>query len=220
MSAFVQQSSDLNQEMTIAGLIMGEQMLPSWDQTPKKVDFFDLKGHLEALFELSACSESFKFVSESHAALHPGQSARLYRDDQAVGWVGLIHPKVAKQLNLDHTMYLFELKADSLQKGRLPEFEAVSKFPAIRRDISIVVDQAVTADNVRETIKKAAPGTLKKIELFDMYMGEGIDSGRKSLSLGLILQDISRTLTDSEIEQVMQRVIEQVRGDLGATLRQ
>jgi len=217
---FVQQGSDLNQEMTLAGLLSGERMLPSWDQVSVAVDYYDLKGHLESLFELSACSTSFKFVPDAHPALHPGQSARIYRDNQAIGWAGLIHPKVAKQLDLDHTMYLFELKADSLQKGRLPEFEAVSKFPMIRRDISIVVDQAVTADNVRETINKAAPETLKKIELFDMYMGEGIDSGRKSLSLGLILQDISRTLTDSEIEQVMQRVIEQLRGDLGATLRQ
>jgi phenylalanyl-tRNA synthetase beta chain len=117
-------------------------------------------------------------------------------------------------------MYLFELKADSLLKGSLPKYEVVSKFPAIRRDLSIVVDQAVTADNVRETIEKAAPETLKKIELFDMYMGEGIDSGRKSLSMGLTLQDLSRTLTDNEVEQVMQRVIDQLRGDLGATLRQ
>ena len=195
-------------------------MLPTWDAKSSQVDFFDAKGHLDALFELSGCSESYKYVSEAHPALHPGQSARIYRNGDPIGWLGLLHPKVAKLLDLDHTMYLFELKADSLLKGHLPSYEAVSKFPAIRRDLSIVVDQAVTADNVRETIKKAAPETLKKIELFDMYVGEGIDSGRKSLSMGLTLQDLSRTLIDSEVEQVMQRVIDQLRGDLGATLRQ
>ncbi len=216
---FTQQSTDLNQEMVVAGLVSGERMLPTWDAKSENVDFFDAKGHLAALFELTGCFESFKYVSESHPALHPGQSARIYRDGDPIGWLGLLHPKVAKLLDLDHTMYLFELKADSLLKGSLPSYEAVSKFPAIRRDLSIVVDQAVTADNVRETIAKAAPETLRKIELFDMYVGEGIDSGRKSLSMGLTLQDLSRTLIDSEIEEVMQRVIDQLHKDLGATLR-
>ena len=216
---FTQQGTDLNQEMVVAGLVSGERMLPTWDAKSENVDFFDAKGHLASLFELTGCFESFKYTSESHPALHPGQSARIYRDGDPIGWLGLLHPKVAKLLDLDHTMYLFELKADSLLKGSLPSYEAVSKFPAIRRDLSIVVDQAITADNVRETIAKAAPETLRKIELFDMYVGEGIDSGRKSLSMGLTLQDLSRTLIDSEIEEVMQRVIDQLRGDLGATLR-
>jgi phenylalanyl-tRNA synthetase beta chain len=216
----VQQGTDLNQEMFVAGLLSGDRLLPTWDTKPAQIDFFDAKGHIESLFKLTACFESFKFVSEAHPALHPGQSARLYRDGDPIGWLGLLHPKVAKLLDLDQTMYLFEIKADSLLEGALPRFEAISKFPAIRRDLSIVVDQAVSADNVRETILKAAPGTLKEIELFDMYVGEGIDSGRKSLSLGLTLQDLSRTLIDSEIEEVMQRVIEQLRKDLGATLRQ
>ena len=95
----------------------------------------------------------------------------------------------------------------------------MSKYPAIRRDLSIVVDMAITAQKVRETVEKVAPQTLQKVELFDMYMGEGIDSGRKSLSLGLTLQDLSRTLTDSEVDEVMQRVIEQLHTDLGASLR-
>jgi phenylalanyl-tRNA synthetase beta chain len=217
---FVQQGTDLNQEMMIAGLLTGERLQATWDVKPEQIDFFDVKGHLESLFNLTACFKSFKFVSEAHPALHPGQSARLYRDGDPIGWAGLMHPKVAKLLDLDHTMYLFEIKADSLLKADLPKYEAVSKFPAIRRDVSIVVDQAISADKVRETIAKAAPGTLKKIELFDMYVGEGIDSGRKSLSLGLTLQDLSRTLIDEEIDEVMQRIIEQLRHDLGATPRQ
>ena len=158
-------------------------------------------------------------MSEAHPSLHPGQSARLYRDGEAIGWLGMLHPRLAKQLDIDHTMYLFEIKADSLRAGRLPKFEAVSKFPTIRRDLSVVVDLGTSAQEVRDCIMKAAPATLVKVELFDMYIGEGIDSGRKSLSLGLTLQDLSRTLTDNEVEQVQQRVIEQLQVDLGATLR-
>jgi len=151
--------------------------------------------------------------------LHPGQSARVYRGEQAVGWLGAMHPQLAKSLDIDQTMYLFELTTDSLQKGRLPVFDAVSKYPTIRRDLAIVVDLAVTAQKVQECVKKTASETLKKIELFDMYVGEGIDSGRKSLGLGLTFHDLSRTLTDDEVEQVTQRIIDRLLSDLGATLR-
>ena len=96
----------------------------------------------------------------------------------------------------------------------------VSKYPAIRRDLAIVVDQQVTAQNVQECIKNAAPGTLKKIELFDMYTGEGIDSGRKSLALDLTLQDLSRTLTDTEVDSAVQQILDNLRNDLGASPRQ
>ena len=216
---FIQQGTDLNQEMTVAGLAVGETVPKQWAQTSRTFDFFDVKGHVETLMQLTGCFDSFKFVSEAHPSLHPGQSARLYRDGEAIGWLGMLHPRLAKQLDIDHTMYLFEIKADSLRAGRLPKFEAVSKFPTIRRDLSVVVDLGTSAQEVRDCIMKAAPATLVKVELFDMYIGEGIDSGRKSLSLGLTLQDLSRTLTDNEVEQVQQRVIEQLQVDLGATLR-
>ena len=216
---FIQQGAEINQEMTLAGLITGARTPAQWATPTAKLDFYDIKGHLEAILSLTGCFESFIFEQASHPVLHPGQSACIKRDGDRIGWVGAVHPQVAKQLSLDHTMYLFEIKADSLQTGRLPGYQPVSKYPAIRRDLSIVVDLAITAQKVRETVEKVAPQTLKKVELFDMYMGEGIDSGRKSLSLGLTLQDLSRTLTDGEVEEVMQRVIEQLHTDLGASLR-
>jgi phenylalanyl-tRNA synthetase beta chain len=217
---FVQQDTVLNQELMLAGLITGSRDPEQWGMTTQKADFFDVKGHVEAILLLTGCFERFSFEATPHPVLHPGQSAAIKRDGGLVGWVGAIHPQVAKQLDLDHTMYLFEIKADSLQAGRVPKFQAVSRYPTIRRDLSIVVDLAITAQKVRETVQRVAPQTLQKVEMFDMYMGEGIDSGRKSLSLGLTLQDLSRTLTDSEVEEVMQRVITQLHNDLGATLRQ
>ena len=216
---FVQQGTDLNQEMMLAGLLVGRRVPEQWDSPKENLDFYDVKVHLESLIALTGCSERFKFEPLNDSVLHPGQSASILRDGQIVGRLGALHPGVAKRLNLDHTMYLFEIKADSLQVGRVPTFQAVSRYPAIRRDLSIVVDLPITAEKVRECIQKVAPETLTKVELFDMYMGEGIDSGRKSLSLGLTLQDLSRTLTDNDVEEVMQRVIEQLHTDLGASLR-
>jgi len=217
---FVRQGTVLNQEMVIAGLLSGDIHPEQWGVTRRAADFFDAKGHLESLFSLTSCLESFKFCPEHHPALHPGQSARIYRDEQAIGWLGALHPQVAKSLDLDHTMYLFEITTDSLQQGRLPVYEQVSKYPTIRRDLAIVVDQSVTAQNVQDCVKNVATTTLKKIELFDMYMGEGIDSGRKSLALGLTFHDLSRTLTDEEVEKVRQQIVEKLQSDLGATLRQ
>lgn len=217
---FVQQASDLQQKMMLAGLLTGSAFPEQWSASKRAVDFYDAKGHLEQVFAITGCFESFFFQAAEHPALHPGQSARIYRDSTPVGWLGAIHPRVAKVLNLDHTMYLFEIFTDSLQAGRLPHFEAVSKYPAIRRDLAIVVDMQVTARNVRDCIQKSAPQTLKKIELFDMYTGEGIDSGRKSLALGLTLQDLSRTLTDTEVDSAVQRIIENLRNELGANPRQ
>jgi phenylalanyl-tRNA synthetase beta chain len=217
---FVQYKTDLKQEMVVAGLLTGQAVPEQWGEPKRAVDFYDAKGALETLFELTGCFSSFSFVAGQHPALHPGQAAQILRDEKPVGWLGAMHPKVAKSMNIDQTMYLFELTTDSLQRGSLPAYEAVSKYPAIRRDLAIVVDQAVTAQNVQDCVRNAAPQTLQKVELFDMYTGEGIDSGRKSLALGLTLQDLSRTLTDSDVEAVQQRIIERLQADLGATLRQ
>lgn len=217
---FVQQASDLKQEMVLAGLLTGPVFPEQWAAPKRTVDYYDAKGHLEQVFSLTGCSESFSFQAAEHPALHPGQSACIYRDGDPVGWLGAVHPRVAKALNLGHTMYLFEITTDSLQTGVLPRYEAVSKYPAIRRDLAIVVDMQVTARNVQECIQKSAPLTLKKIELFDMYTGEGIDSGRKSLALGLTLQDLSRTLTDTEVDSVVQQIIDNLRSELGANPRQ
>jgi phenylalanyl-tRNA synthetase beta chain len=217
---FVQQPTDLKQEMVIAGLLTGNAAPEQWAEAKRPVDYYDAKGMLESLFELTACSASYNFVSGQHSALHPGQTAQILREGKHVGWLGAMHPQVAKSLDIDQTMYLFELTTDSLQRGSLPSYQAVSKFPAIRRDLAIVVERSVTAQNVQDCVRKAAPQTLVKVELFDMYTGEGIDSGRKSLALGLTLQDLSRTLTDSDVEAVRQKIIEQLNADLGATLRQ
>ena len=155
-----------------------------------------------------------------HAAgLHPGQTATVSRDGDVIGTLGALHPAIAREHKLTTTLYLFELSLDALERGEVPRFGSLSRFPAVRRDISIIVDDAVTAQAVRKSVGQSSTDVLKNLELFDVYRGEGIDSGRKSLSLGLTFQADSRTLLDDEIDAAVEAIVSALTGDIGATLR-
>ena len=134
--------------------------------------------------------------------------------------MGALHPSVEQALGLSLRAYVFEIEVQALAEGRVPAFTPVSRYPSIRRDIALVVDQAVSADEVIDCIHLSGSEYLTNIELFDVYVGEGIDSGRKSLALGLTLQDLSRTLKDNEIEQELEQILGILNKKLGATLRE
>lgn len=216
---FIAQDNDVKQERVIAGLLTGSLAPEQWAQPQQAVDFYDLKGDVEALLALSGDVGAYRFENAAHPALHPGQSARLWRDAQALGWLGALHPAVARALGLEQAAYVFELNLDLLQQARLPAFHELSKFPAIRRDIAIVVDEAVSAAQVQACAAGAAPELVRHVQLFDVYRGKGVDSGRKSLALGLTLQASSRTLTDEEVTAALDQVVGTLQQQLGATLR-
>jgi phenylalanyl-tRNA synthetase beta chain len=203
----------------LAGLLTGESLPEQWGEAGRRADFFDLKGDLEALLAQTGCPEAFAFVPEAHPSLHPGQSARVRRDGRNVGWIGMIHPEIEAKLDLAGHTYVLEIHLDEVLTGALPAFEPLSKFPSIRRDIAIVVDREVIFSEVERVIEGAAPKILKEIVLFDVYTGEKIDSGLKSLALGLILQETSHTLTDQEVEEVVQRILQALTDQLQANLR-
>jgi phenylalanyl-tRNA synthetase beta chain len=131
----------------------------------------------------------------------------------------MLHPGLALELDTPRNAFLFELELDRLGEGVLPRFTPISKFPAIRRDLAIVVDAEVPFQKVRDCVRTAASDLLRELLLFDVYRGEKIDSGRKSLALGLILQASSQTLTEKDVETTVRRVLERLRVDLGARLR-
>src|SRR5690242_16729839 len=133
--------------------------------------------------------------------------------------MGALHPGVAKDLDLSQGAYLFELLLEPLLRGKIPVFEAISRFPALRRDLAVVVAEGVSADQLLQGARAAAGSLLQDVRIFDIYRGPGIDSGRKSVALGLILQDSSRTLTDEDADGAMARVAERLQRDLGATIR-
>ena len=204
----------------LAGIAYGDLMPEQWAQDSRKLDFYDIKADIEALLALSRHVEQFRFVPEAHPALHPGQSARIYRGEEAVGWLGTLHPTLERELDLRGNCYLFEIKAAALCDKTVAKFVEISRFPAIRRDLAVVVEEGVSADAVLQCVRHSAPETLINLKLFDLYAGEHIDSGRKSLALGLTLQAQSRTLTDEEVDAAIEQVVTTLGSELGATLRE
>ena len=201
-------------------MVYGNLEPEQWGSASRKADFYDVKGDVEALLALTNREKAFRFVAESHPALHPGQSARIYLGEEAIGWLGAIHPTLERELDLHGQSYLFELKVAALCDKTVANFTEISKFPAIRRDLAVVVDNAIDAAAVFSCIRDAAPETLQNLKLFDVYEGEHIDSGRKSLALGLTLQAQSRTLTDEEVDAAIEKVVNTLGAELGATLRE
>ncbi|HZW58683.1 MAG TPA: phenylalanine--tRNA ligase subunit beta, partial [Woeseiaceae bacterium] len=176
----------------LAGLALGPVLAEQWGSAPLAVDFYDVKADLEALFAATGEAASFAFEAHGHPALQPGQTARIVRDGVAVGWLGKLHPAIARQLEIRKDTVLFELDAEQTFAARVPESEAVSKFPIVRRDIAVVVDEAVSAADLRAAVVAAIPKLVRDVHVFDVYRGPGIEAGLKSVALGLILQETSR----------------------------
>lgn len=210
----------VTEEGVVAGLVCGPVLAEQWGSASRPVDFYDIKNDVEALLAVAGTT-GFEFVAARHPALHPGQTAMIQRAaGDTVGWLGLIHPAVASQLSLTEAVYMFELNLRGLQRPALPAYRECSRYPAIRRDIAIVVAAQVTAQQIRSCIAAAGGDLLQEITIFDIYTGKGVDSGAKSMAIGLTLQDFSRTLTDDEVETLLTGVLTHLKDKLGATLRE
>ncbi|WP_221794591.1 phenylalanine--tRNA ligase subunit beta [Oceanobacter mangrovi] len=220
---FVSSEEGLEQKPTLAMLATGSRLPQGWTETPTAVDFFDVKGDVEALLARTASLDYFRFVADKHSALHPGQSARIdkWLDGEWVelGWMGALHPATQKAVDIKQTIYVVQLDLELLLKTSVPSFAELSKFPEMRRDLALVVDQNVQVDDVLEQIRLQAGEYLTKLNLFDVYTGKGIDPDKKSLALGLTWQHPSRTLTDQEVNDSVEAVLQQLEQQLGATLR-
>lgn len=210
----------LEQEPMIAGIAAGDAIEQHWTAGNRAIDFFDVKGDVEALLALAVEDRQVRFMAAEHPALHPGQSAQILFDGQAVGWVGGLHPAVLASLDLDGPVYVFELQQSVFASKAVPSFAPISRYPAIRRDLAIVVDEAVSAQALQDCIHATGIEALKAVRLFDVYRGKGVSEGCKSLAIGLILQDYSRTLTDDEVDAMVQQVISALSDQLGAELRE
>ncbi|BCA27953.1 phenylalanine--tRNA ligase subunit beta [Metapseudomonas otitidis] len=216
---FVGQLEGLKQEAMIAGVVCGKRLPEAWAHGREGVDFYDVKADVEALLGAAGALDAFSFVPGEHPALHPGQTARIERDGKLVGYLGAIHPELAKSLDLDQPVYLFELVLAEVMSGRLPTFSELSRFPEVRRDLAVLVDREVAAEAVLDTIREAAGEWLTDLRLFDVYHGKGIDPLRKSLAVGLTWQHPSRTLNDDEVNTTTQNIVTSLEGRFNATLR-
>lgn len=208
----------VEQHRHIAGIACGSRYVEQWSVKQREIDFFDVKADVEALLALGG-HENARFIAEQHPALHTGQSARIYIGDQAVGWIGAIHPKLNKTLDLSYRVYVFELTLSALLTAEIPEFEMISKFPAIRRDLALLISGAITASEIRDCLNSIKSDILKEIQLFDVYSGEGVEQGMKSVALAFHMQHADRTLTDDEVNSLMQLVINHIEQQLDAVIR-
>lgn len=209
----------IRQEPMLAGIITGNQSDEHWDIKTRAADFFDLKGDLEAVLDLTAEGATFTFERTEHSALHPGQSAAILRNDEIIGHIGVIHPSLEKKLGLKSRAVMFELELDKLTPAKVPVAAEVSKFPANRRDIAVVVDRQVLAGDVLAVIKKVGGNQVVGINLFDVYQGAGMAEDKKSLAISLVLQDTQRTLEEKEIAETVDNVVRALGEELNASLR-
>jgi len=216
---FIPEGGALRQESYIGGVIAGSALPEQWSVPVRPADFFDLKADVEALLALTGEPEAFAFVAVVHPALHPGQSARIERAGSPVGWLGTLHPRIARELDVEGDACVFELRLAGVQPARRPTFGELSRFPASRRDLAIVVDERVTAQAVQDVIRQRGGDLLREVWLFDVYRGKGIAEGRKSLAFGLNLQDFSRNLTDHVVEDAVSGILAGLAEQFGATLR-
>ena len=216
---FLPVGEDLVQENVLSGLLSGNRHPESWMGKSDPVDFYDIKGDVETILNLGGAGDQYTFVAEQHVALHPGQSARIERAGETVGFIGALHPALVKKLDLTGPVYLFELRLDVIKEGKLPRFAELSKFPESRRDLALIVDEKTPYEMIRDVAQKNGGEYLKQVILFDVYQGQGIEVGRKSIALGLTWQHPSRTLNDDEINTAVQNVLEALKTSVGATLR-
>ena len=191
----------------------GEQ----WSEKARPVDFHDLKGDLDSLAALSGAQLEYRPAAPAWG--HPGRSAQVLRDGQALGWIGQLHPRLQQALGLDGEVVAFELDLDPLLVRGIPLARALSRFPSVRRDLAFVVADRVPWAAVAATVQRAAGPVLKQLSLFDRYVGKGVEPGFKSIAMGLILQEDSRTLTDREVEAVVADVVAMMRNEHDAVIR-
>ena len=217
---FLPEGGELKQVNRIGGAISGDVAPEQWGQPARQPDFFDIKGDVERLLSAATLENAITWKPASHPALHPGQSAELFHGEQSIGLVGALHPAVQSALDLDRAVYLFELDSGALAERKLPAFEPLPKYPSVRRDLALVVDQEVTWGQVANSLASMDASVIADFRIFDVYQGEGVGTGRKSLALSLILQDFSSTLSEEEVERVVDRVLKRLHADTGATLRE
>lgn len=204
----------------VAGLLMGEQGSANWSEPTRSFDFFDLKGDLQSLFTALKLNQ-VEFTTAAHDALHPGQSAQIKINRVAAGWIGMLHPRLTDALDLQEDVLLFEINLAALIGHDAPRYKTISKYPQIRRDLSFLVDAGISVMHIESIIRSTIKENwLKSFDVFDVYTGEGVPQGKKSLAVSLTLQDESRTLVDAEINSLISAIINTLENKFSIILRE
>ncbi|MDD1628614.1 MAG: phenylalanine--tRNA ligase subunit beta [Methylococcaceae bacterium] len=215
---FIKKDGETHQQKMLAGLVLGDVYSDQWGEKARKVDFFDIKADIQAIFALTGCE--VQFLPAQQSALHPGQTAEILSPDgKKIGWLGMLHPNLEKQLGFDTQVFLFELDQNLLLNKSIPVFKSLSKYPSVRRDLALIVKEDVSASAIINCIMGSAEPTLQEVIIFDIYRGTGVEEGSKSVALSLIMQDYTQTLTDSEIDAIVSRLLTLLNNEKNAKLR-
>jgi len=204
--------------LRIAAVACGDATSEQWGEPSRQIDFHDLKGDLDSLAATAGATLAYR---PSGAAWgHPGRSADVFRDGQRIGWIGQLHPQLQEALGLAVDVVAFELDFEPLLQRKVPDARPLSRFPSVRRDLAFVVADTVPWEAIAESVRTAAGPCLQDLRLFDRYVGKGVETGFKSLAMGLILQDESRTLTDRDVDAVVADVAAALQREHGARIRE
>ena len=203
----------------IAGVATGEAFPEQWAITNREIDFFDMKGDVERLYSMKGSASSPVFVPGELPWMHPGASAVIELDGKRVGWCGAVHPSVLKAFDIKKAVFAFEIDLEPLLERDVPFAKEISRFPSVRRDIAVLLPNDVAFMSVENRIREAAGPYLERIVVFDVYAGENLKDGYKSLAIGLIFNNVSSTLRDEDVDPTIQGVVSALESHLGAQLR-
>lgn len=205
---------------SIAIVACGNARAEQWGEPSRQLDFHDLKGDLDALIAWGGEPQSWSVHADGLPSwLHPGRGARVARDGETVGYLGALHPQLAKALDLGADVHVLELALEPLLARRLPLARPVPRFPAVRRDIAMDLPEEINWSQIEQAVRGSLGARLQELRLFDRYSGKGVEAGRKSLAMGLILQDASRTLTDDDADRCVREAIAALEQTCKAKLR-
>ncbi|WP_324778619.1 phenylalanine--tRNA ligase subunit beta [Thiobacillus sedimenti] len=202
------------QPLKLGGLAYGDAAPEQWGTKARRVDFFDVKGDLERLF-----GRALDVRRGAHPALHPGQCAEVCAGGRAVGWVGTLHPRLVQAFDLPAAPVLFELDSEAVTRRALPRHGGLSRFPQVRRDLAFVLDAHTPAGELVDVLREAAASWVRTIDVFDEYRGKGVPENQKSLAIRVVMQDTERTLTDQEVEDAVQKLVDAALRQCNASLR-
>jgi len=205
---------------SLAIVACGNARAEQWGEPSRALDFHDLKGDLDALIAWGGEPQRWSVHADGLPDwLHPGRAARVARDGETVGYLGALHPQLARTLDLGADVHVLELALEPVLQRRVPQARAVPRFPLVRRDIAIDVPETAPWSQIGQVVRSTLGERLKELRLFDRYSGKGVEAGRKSLAMGLILQDASRTLTDDDADRCVREAIAALEQTCKAKLR-
>jgi phenylalanyl-tRNA synthetase beta chain len=214
-----EQKENLIESWHLAAVACGSAIPEQWGETRRTTDFFDLKGDLESMLSLRGQTGEVEFRNTQLPWLHPGQAAKVSIDGIDIGWIGSVHPSILKQMEIKTSVLAFELDLNILSKRELSYTKNISRFPSIRRDLALLVPEKISFAEIRSNVIDLAGDLLINLVLFDLYSGHNVEKGYKSLAIGLILQNVSCTLTDEVVDSLVQNVVQGLEARLDAQLR-